>query len=99
GISFILGQIIIMNVYYKVIIGLDIVNFWKNILKMSFPIVIAMAFGIVLNRYLKEISYLKFVIKTGLYTVVYSGLLWKLGLNEYEKSQIPISKIFNKIKK
>ena len=99
GISFILGQIIIMNIYYKVIVGLDIVNFWKNILKMSFPIVIAMAFGIVLNRYLKEISYLKFVIKTGLYTVVYSGLLWKLGLNEYEKSQIPISKIFNKIKK
>lgn len=99
GISFILGQIIIMNIYYKVVVELDIVNFWKNILKMSVPIFIAMIFGTLLNRYLKEVNYLKFIVKIVIYTILYCLLLWKMGLNEYEKSQIPISKILKKIKK
>ncbi|MGL4999191.1 MAG: lipopolysaccharide biosynthesis protein [Cetobacterium sp.] len=88
GISFILGQIIIMNIYYKVVIKLNIIRFWKNILKMTIPIVIAMLFGYVLNLYLSEIKYLNFILKTSLYTFIYGILLWNLGLNSYEKSQI-----------
>ncbi|MGL5089003.1 MAG: lipopolysaccharide biosynthesis protein [Cetobacterium sp.] len=90
GISFILGQIIIMNIYYKVVIKLNIIRFWKNILKMTIPIVIAMLFGYILNLYLNEIKYLNFILKTSLYTFIYGILLWNLGLNPYEKSQIKL---------
>ncbi len=90
GISFILGQIIVMNIYYKVSVGLDIVKFWKNIIKMSIPMGIVMIFGYILNYYLIEINYLNFLIKIGLYTVAYGMLLWFMGLNNYEKSQVYI---------
>ncbi|MGL4785502.1 MAG: oligosaccharide flippase family protein, partial [Cetobacterium sp.] len=92
GISFILGQIIVMNIYYKVSVGLDIVKFWKNIIKMSIPIGIVMIFGYILNYYLIEINYLNFLIKIGLYATSYGILLWFIGLNDYEKSQVYIWK-------
>lgn len=92
GISFILGQIIVMNIYYKVSVGLDIVKFWKNIIKMSIPMGIVMIFGYILNYYLIEINYLNFLIKIGLYTISYGILLWFMGLNNYEKSQVYIWK-------
>ena len=92
GISFILGQIIVMNIYYKVSVGLDIVKFWKNIIKMSIPMGIVMIFGYILNYYLIEINYLNFLIKIGLYTISYGILLWFMGLNDYEKSQVYIWK-------
>lgn len=92
GISFILGQIIVMNIYYKVAVKLDMVKFWKNILKMSIPIGIVMIFGYVLNSYLSEVNYLNFLIKTSIYTVMYGVLLWVMALNNYEKSQIYIWK-------
>ncbi len=92
GISFILGQIIVMNIYYKVAVKLDMVKFWKNILKMSIPIGIVMIFGYVLNSYLSEVNYFNFLIKTSIYTVMYGVLLWVMALNNYEKSQIYIWK-------
>lgn len=92
GISFILGQIIVMNIYYKVAVKLDMVKFWKNILKMSIPIGIVMIFGYVLNSYLSEVNYFNFLIKTSIYTVIYGVLLWVMALNNYEKSQIYIWK-------
>lgn len=92
GISFILGQIIVMNIYYKVAVKLDMVKFWKNILKMSIPIGIVMIFGYVLNSYLSEVNYFNFLIKTSIYTVMYGVLLWAMALNNYEKSQIYIWK-------
>ncbi|MGL4210784.1 MAG: hypothetical protein ACRCRT_04480, partial [Cetobacterium somerae] len=92
GISFILGQIIVMNIYYKVSVGLDIVKFWKNIIKMSIPMGIVMIFGYILNYYLIEINYLNFLIKIGLYAISYGILLWFMGLNNYEKSQVYIWK-------
>lgn len=92
GISFILGQIIVMNIYYKVAVKLNMVKFWKNILKMSIPIGIVMIFGYVLNSYLSEVNYFNFLIKTSIYTVMYGVLLWVMALNNYEKSQIYIWK-------
>ncbi len=92
GLSFILGQIIVMNIYYKVSVKLDIVKFWKNIFKMSIPIMIVMIFGYILNIYIEEVSYLNFLVKVALYSIAYGILLWFMGLNNYEKSQIYIWK-------
>ncbi|MGL5797275.1 MAG: lipopolysaccharide biosynthesis protein, partial [Cetobacterium sp.] len=96
GISFVLGQIIIMNIYYKVRIGLDMIKFWKNIIKMSIPLLISMVLGTLLNIYLVKISYFNLFLKASIYTVVYTILLLIIGLNSYEKSLI---KIFRKNKK
>ena len=92
GLSFILGQILVMNIYYKVSVKLDIFRFWKNILKMSVPIGLVMIFGVILNKYLNEVNYFNFLIKTFIYTILYAILLWLMALNTYEKSQVYIWK-------
>lgn len=99
GISFIIGNIIVMNIYYYKKINLDIPLFWKNILKMSCPIGVTMIFGILLNTYSPALTIMNYSLKIILYIVVYAGGLWFFGMNEYEKNQIlsPFLKLKTKI--
>ena len=100
AISLIIGQIIIMNIYYYKKIHIDIPRFWKEILKMTIPVVIAFIIGIGLNRILMANNYFILLIKIIIYTCVYTFLVWKLGMNDYEKGVFlqPAKKIINKIK-
>lgn len=71
GISFIFGQIIIMNIYYHKILKMNMILFWKEILKLSIPVLIASIVGIFLNRYLINVNYINFLIKILIYTIIY----------------------------
>lgn len=88
GISFMIGNIIIMNIYYYKRLNLDIPLFWKNILKMTIPMLISMVVGIILNRYLIEVIYIQFLTKVITYSGVYLMTLFIMGLNEEEKKEI-----------
>ncbi|MGL4800915.1 MAG: lipopolysaccharide biosynthesis protein [Cetobacterium sp.] len=99
GISFMIGNILIMNIYYHKRMKLNIILFWKNILKMTIPILISMIIGIILNKYLLEATYFQFLIKIIIYSGVYLMALFTIGLNEGEKREIEniIVKFKNKI--
>lgn len=88
GISFILGNIIIMNFYYWKKADINIPVFWKNILQMTFPIILTMITGVLIDRLFANYSLLTFVLKGVLYTVVYMILMWFMGLNLEEKEEI-----------
>lgn len=96
GVSFILGQIIIMNIYYQKRINIDIILFWKNILKMTKPIVIVFILGILMNKFIVDYSLVTFIIKGSIYTVIYSILMYFWGMNRDEKEEI--RKILKKFK-
>lgn len=100
AISFVIGQMIIMNIYYYKKIHIDIPRFWKQILKMTIPVAIAFVIGIGLNRILVANNYFILLIKIVIYTSIYAFLVWKLGMNAYEKEVFlqPINKIIKKIK-
>ena len=89
-----------MNIYYYKKIHIDIPRFWKEILKMTIPVVIAFIIGIGLNRILMANNYFVLLIKIIIYTCVYTFLVWKLGMNDYEEGVFlqPAKKITNKIK-
>ena len=93
GASFIIGNIIIINIYYYKRLNLDIPLFWKNIIMMSIPIVLTMGIGVLLNRYIVDINYTNFIIKGVIYGGIYFILLFFMGLHGEEKE-----KIKNKIK-
>lgn len=88
GISFILGNIIIINIYYWKKVDIDIPLFWKNILKMSIPIVITMIIGTTLNNLIVKSSIVTFIIKGFIYVIVYIILMWLLALNLEEKNEV-----------
>lgn len=88
GLSFILGQVIIMNIYYMKKINIDILKFWKNILEMSFPVIIIVGFGHLLNYYIRDYSIINFISKVIIYTIIYGILMWLMALKKYEKTEI-----------
>jgi O-antigen/teichoic acid export membrane protein len=85
AVALIIGNGIIMNIYYHKTIGIDILKFWKNILKISICIMLAFIFGIIINYFLVNSSFLLYLIKIALYTGVYCLIIGIFSLNEYEK--------------
>lgn len=100
AISLILGQGIILNIYYQKKVGIDIVRFWKNILKMTIPIIFVVIYGIFLNNMWVSENIIVLVIKIVLYSLVYCTIMWLFGMNDYEKHLIkkPVSKIIEKVR-
>lgn len=98
SVALILGQIIILNIYYHKKVGINMINFWKNILKMSLPIIFVMLFGVLLNKLIISTSITTLFIKIILYSIVYVILMWLFAMNKYEKDLIkkPLYKLFKR---
>lgn len=99
AIGLILGNIIIINIYYYKKIHIDIPEFWKEIFSITIPIIISFFCGFFINRFIVGSGYLFIVIKGLIFTLFYIPLMWFIGMNKYEKDLFrkPIIKIFKKL--
>ncbi len=99
AISLLLGQGFILNIYYWKKIKIDIPKFWKEILKMSLPIILVFLFGMVLHKYWVISNILILILQIIIYTGLYALFMWNFGMNNYEKDVVrkPLLKITNKI--
>ena len=87
-VSYLLGQGIIMNVYYKRVIGLDIPLFWRTIGKMAVLPLCMMTAGLLLQQKLSLDNWLYFFAAVAVYTGIYCVGMYFLNLNDYEKDII-----------
>ncbi|WP_303690576.1 oligosaccharide flippase family protein [Megamonas hypermegale] len=87
AIALLISTGLIMNRYYYKRIGIDIPLFWKNITHMmpSAFILIALVELFQMNVSL-EYSWLYFVIKVFVYSLIYAVLMYCLAMNGYEKN-------------
>ncbi|WP_391557555.1 oligosaccharide flippase family protein [Robertmurraya sp.] len=97
GISMVVGNIIMMNVYYYKKIGLDILLFYRRINYLAFLIVINIVAGFILNSLFPDYKIFTLLIKIVILTVFYFVLMYLLGMNRYEKELI--KSIVNPIRK
>lgn len=99
--SLILGQGIILNIYYHKKVGINMIEFWINILNMSIPIVFVVLFGILLNVLIVSNNIIILALKIILYSIVYGLIMWFFGMNKYEKDLIkkPINKILVRVRR
>lgn len=100
AVSLIIGQGIILNIYYHKKVGINMIEFWKNIIKMSIPVIFVVLFGILLNKFIVSNSIIILVVKIFIYSIVYCIMMWLFGINEYEKDLIrkPLEKIISKVR-
>ena len=93
--SYLLGQGLIMNLYYYKVTRINIPLFWKNIGKMTVIPGGMMTIGLVLNHYYSITDVSVFLISVIVFAVVYAVLMYIFCLNDYEKSIIrgPIQKV------
>lgn len=95
-VSYLLGQGLIMNLYYHKVTGLNIPLFWKNILKMSVTPAVMLVIGLMLKRVVVIEDWFSFFASVVVYTGVYGILMYLFAMNQYEKDLIrkPLEKIF-----
>lgn len=92
------GQGIIMNIYYKVKQGINIGLFWKEIAKMNLaPFILSIGFAYAMHGTIID-SWLKLAFWIFIYAVIYIALLYKVSMNQYERSLFtePIKKILKR---
>lgn len=85
SISLVLGNIVMMNIYYHKVIGLNVFRMFKEIFRGTFPsIIIASILSIPLTFILED-TVVNFVIKASIFIVIYIMSLYKISFNDYEK--------------
>lgn len=100
GISFFIGNAVIMNIYYYKKINLDMLTFWKNICIITVPIIISLMIGGLLNIVIVGISILDLIFKGIIFGIIFIYLQWSMAMNNYEKNLLinPMKKIFIRLK-
>jgi O-antigen/teichoic acid export membrane protein len=98
AISLILVQGIIINIYYQKKCNIDIIAFWKNILRMSIGMIIPVVCGILMMRFIHIQSIWVLLGCVLIYASIYAISMWFLGINQYEKNLLkkPLKKVFKK---
>lgn len=101
AVSFILANGLIMNIYYYKACNIDVIFFFKSILNLSIGLVIPIFCGIIERQFINMSHQLNLLFAILIYTVVYSGSMWILGMNVEEKQLVkkPIMILVKKIKK
>lgn len=92
--SLLLGQGLILNLYYHKKLNINMILFWKNILKMAIPVVIVFCISLLLNTIYNPINTIQIILQIIGYTIIYVVVAFKFSMNDYEKELIlnPIRK-------
>ena len=89
GVSYIIGQGIIMNIYYYRVTGINIPLFWRNIFRMSVVPVLMFAIGLTVARYIDfGRSWGTLFAGIIVYTLLFSVGSYFITFNAYEKEVI-----------
>lgn len=98
-ISYIVGQGIIMNLYYYKVTKIDIPLFWKNILKMAVVPATMTITGVFLVNNIYIENWRRFLFGVVIFSCVYAIFMYLFVLNDYEKNifKNPVIKVLKKI--
>ena len=90
SLALLLGQGLIMNIYYHNKQHLDMVQFWKEILKMSIvPIVLVIIGMLVVNSsFLATISIVRFVVMVVVFSAWYGIAFWLFSMSKEERNLV-----------
>lgn len=95
SIALIIGQGVIMNIYYHKKIGIDIPKFWREVSKIAIPIILLSIISGVLNFFAGDGNFFYLMIKGSIFTLLFVPTVWLFSMNKYEKD-IVLS-IINKV--
>ena len=86
SLSLIIGNIIILNIYYHKRVGINVIEFWKSIIKMTIPMIIPIIAIVVLMHFVTLHGYVNFIVFGGIYTILYCLTCYFLVMDDYEKN-------------
>lgn len=88
SLSFILANGIAINIYYHKVCGVNVVVFWKNILRMMLGVIPPVILGCVITACMELDRPWILLIGITIYTLAYGLSMWLFGMNTFEKRLI-----------
>jgi O-antigen/teichoic acid export membrane protein len=82
------GNIIAMNIYYYKKVKINIPQFWSEISKMALPVMLITAIDFYVNTLIFNDHISGMVLKLCLFLAFYFPIVYKFGINQYEKDLI-----------
>ena len=95
SIALLLGNVLIINIYYHKKVGINVLKFWKEIFKMTIPFIIPIIILVILIRFIELHGFIHVLVFGGIYTIIYCFICYFLVMNNYEKEII--NKILKKL--
>lgn len=100
GLGLLIGQGLILNIYYCCKEHIDIPSFWKEILKMSVVPFFVIIIGLLVTNssLFNNISLFVFVVSCVFFLIVYGVAFWFLSMNKSERDLVirPFMKLLNR---
>lgn len=91
-VSLVLGHVVIMNVYYHRVLGLNVVRMFREIFRGILPAGMVSGLCCLPLCFLPGEGIVPFLGECGVFLLVYAGALWCLGLNPGEKAALKAMK-------
>jgi O-antigen/teichoic acid export membrane protein len=90
SLSTVIGQILIMNIYYMKVQGIDIVRYWIEVISMSIVPVIFLGLSFVLKKmtHIEFSCWTDWIVSVLLFSVIYLLASYRCQFNQYEKSLV-----------
>lgn len=93
--ALLLGQGLIMNIYYSFKQHIDIVKFWKEILRMSIVPMLLTVLGVYFVKHIDVSTIPSLLFTIVVFSLVYLPLFWFFSMSQYERELVkkPLKKI------
>ena len=95
SLALIVGNIIILNIYYQKKVGINVIKFWKEIIKMTIPFIIPIIIILIIMQFITLHGYANLIVFGCIYTIIYAGVCYFIVMNNYEKNII--NKVLRKL--
>lgn len=93
--SLLIGNGIIINIYYYKKVGINVLKFWKEIIKMTMYYLIPISLITLIIYFVRLNGLISIIIYGGIYTIMYIIISYYIVMNDYEKNII--NKVLKKI--
>lgn len=101
AISLVVSNGLVMNIYYHKKCNINVVYFWKNILRQSLGLFAPITFGVFYKKFVDCDNLFFFLLGIVLYSFIYCVSVWFVSMNDYEKNLLlkPVNRIIKRIEK
>ena len=98
AVSLLVANGLVMNIYYHKQCNINILEFWKEILKILLAMIVPIGCGIVINLFINLYSVINLILFIAIYSIIYIISMWLFGMNSYEKDLVkkPLAKILKR---
>jgi hypothetical protein len=88
ALALFIGHVLIMNIYYHKKININMIAFWKEIIKMSIAPILFSTLCFFAIKQININQWTQWLISVCIFSILYCLIFWLTSMNRYEKDLV-----------